>query len=1085
MKKLYLFLLLMCTTFISLQAQRAISGNVIDEEGEPLIGVNVVAKGSSVGTITDFDGNYSLEVPDGTSKLTYSYIGYLVQIVDLGASNVMDITLKEDAVGIDEVVVTALGIAREKKALGYATQAVETTEITNSNEQNLVSALAAKSAGVQVTSSSGVPGGGAFIKIRGNSTITGNNQPLFVVDGVPINNSTSSTEGTTGGVAYSNRAIDINPNDIAELNILKGPAAVALYGSQAASGAIIITTKNGSGAGKGKGLNVAYTGGINTSTVNKLPLLNDQYGQGSGGNYFPPSSGASGSWGPLLSDLSYSTEIDPVTGDRLIVLNDDATASGALQGVNNMEDFFQTGIGTDHHLSISGASDKASYFISAGRSYQTGIVPLSNFARNTLKLSGDTKLSDKINVFSSVSYTNSGGRRVQQGSNLSGVMLGLLRTPPSFDNSKGQDDPEFEGAYLNEDGTQRSYRGGGGYDNPYWTINQNPFNDDVNRFFGNAGVRITPFDFMSVTYRAGFDTYSDRRKQIYAIGSRNYPSGRVVEDQFFFKRYTSDLLLNFNYDVTEDLTAELLLGHNFQTDYFNNIYTTGDELVIPNFYNLSNALTINPTESGESISEFQLGGVYAQLKLGFMRMLYLDLGVRRDEASSFGSAKSSFWYPSASLGFVFTEALGLTDSKILSFGKLRLSYANVGIAPNAYKTRTVFTQTSYGGGYLGTVGFPFSIVPFGESDPVDVAGFTLNNLIGNDNLEPERQGSFEIGTDLRFFNGRMTLDASYYNQRTTGAIIDVPVAPSAGYQDRTANAAVVENKGFEAVVGFTPIQTKNFSWDATVNFSANKNTVIELAEGVDAIGLSGFTGLQSRAVAETPYGALFGGRWLRNDAGDIVIENNPNAPGFGYPIVDPTEGVVGDPNPDWIMGIRNTLNFGGISVSALLDIKKGGDMWNGTKGALSFFGASEFTENRGDVVVFDGVGGTLEDIDDDGTLDLVSDGAANNVSTTLSQSWFQGNGGGFGAVAETFVEDASWIRLRDLSVSYSLPKNLTEKIRTNDISITLSGRNLFLFTPYEGIDPETNLTGQTNGFGLDYFNMPNTKGFAATVSVKF
>ncbi len=1087
MKKLYLLLLLMCVTCISLQAQRAVSGTVIDEDGEPLIGVNVVAKGSTIGTITDFDGNYSLDVPDGTEQLTFSYIGYLVQILDLGASNVIDVTLKEDVVGMDEVVVTALGIAREKKALGYATQKVEVDDVTNAREQNLVSALASKSAGVQVTQSSGSPGGGASIKIRGNSSLS-SGSPLFVVDGVILDNSTFSTEGTTAGVAYSNRMIDINPNDIEDINILKGPTAVALYGTQASEGAVVITTKSGKGGkGKKRGLNVTYSGAVTFDQVNKMPELNDMYGQGSGGNYQGPSTGQGSSWGPLLSDLRFvqegATDADgnaidynPITGDRLIVHKDDPNASSTvIPVINNVDDFYQTGVGNEHHISLSGSSDKASYYLGIGRSNKNGIVPLSNFARNTIKVKGDASLSDKVKVFSSVNYTQSGGRRVQQGSNLSGVMLGLLRTPPSFDNTNGETDVESTEAYLNADGSQRNYRGGSGYDNPFWTINQNPFTDDVNRVFGNVGTSIDPLNFVNITYRAGFDIYSDRRQQIFAIGSRSYPGGRIVEDAYFFKKYTSDLLVTLSQKFTDDLGGSLLLGHSYQNNYVNNLFQTGDDLIVPDFYNMVNVATINQAESGDFTGRDELSGIFAQLKLDFARTVYLDASIRRDASSTFGDRKPYFWYPAASLSFVFTEPLGLTDNKYLSFGKLRLSYADVGIPPGRYATSNGYVTSSFGGGYLGTLGFPFLGTP----------GYTVSTSIGNPAVEPERQASFEVGTDLRFFNGRLTADMAYYVQKSRKVLLYVPTAPASGSAEFYQNAATVQNKGFELVLTGTPVKTKNFEWYSEVNFSRNRNLVTALADGVESIGLSGFTGIQSRAVAGYAFGTIFGGQWLRDDAGNLVIENNPQSSNFGYPILDPEEGVLGDPNPDWNMGIRNTFSAFGVSLSALLDIKKGGDMWNGTKGALTFFGASALTENRGEIIVFDGVAGTLGDTNDDGVLEAVTDGSANTVAVPLDQAWYQGNGGGFGSVSETFVEDASWFRLREITLSYSLPKSITEKMRFTDLSLNVTGRNLLLITPYTGIDPETNLTGQTAGFGLDYFNMPNTKGFTLGLQAKF
>jgi len=1080
MRKFLLVLFLGMGVVITAFAQeRTITGVVSDENAEPLPGVNVIVKSTTIGTITNLDGEYSIKVPEGYNELLYTFIGYTTITKEIGAERELSITMGEDLIGLEEVVVTALGVSRDKKSVGYSTQKVETTEILNSNEQNLITALSSKAAGVQVNSNSGAPGGSANIRIRGNSTITGNNSPLIVVDGVYMDNSYNNTDtgGGTAGVANSNRAIDINPNDIADINILKGIAATALYGTRAANGAIIITTKRGKQGAKG--LNAEYRTSVGIEQVTSLPLLQQDYAQGSNGVYSAPATGASGSWGPLLSDLAtLEGEDGSLQGfdanSNLVPVNSEDYVREIGTPINNMENFFQNGSNMEHYLGFSGASDKASFGISGSYSTRNGIVPLSNFDRITLRTVGDAQLTKEVKAFANFNYANTGGRRIQQGSNLSGVMLGLARTPPTFDNANGSDDPEDETAYLNPDGSQRNYRGGGGYDNPYWVINQNPFEDDVNRFYGNTGLSVDPLDWLNVTYRIGIDMYTDRRKQIFAIGARSFPSGRVVEDQFFRRNTTSDLIVSARRQVSDAIEVGLTLGHNYDIRNFQNVFTTGDELTIPNFYNLSNS-ALNATESGETTTERRIRGIYGQVEFNYNKFVYLQGTLRQDKASTFGEAQNTFWYPSASVGFVFTDAFDLTDSPIFSFGKLRASYGQVGIEPVVYNTRNIFTSTSYGGGYLGVIGFPW----IGEP------GFTVSNRLRNSDLKPEIQTEWEIGADLRLFRGKLRADVAYYDRTTEGAIFPVPVSPASGFAESYQNAGTISNKGWEVILGFSPIKNKNFTWDTQVTYTRNKNVVESLAEGVDGIFLAGFVATQSRAVAGESFGALFGGRWLRDENGDKIIENDPNKASYGFPIVDPERGVIGDPNPDFLVDIRNTFDFKGLNFSFLINRRQGGDIWNGTMGALSFFGAHERTLDRGSVIAFDGVKGTITGIDEEGAATFETAGE-NNIVVTNSQAWYQGNGGGFGSVDETYVQDASWWRLREVSLGFNLPTKWLGKSPFSGAGVTLIGRNLWLNTPYTGVDPETNLTGgSNNGFGLDYFNMPNTKSYVASLSLKF
>ncbi len=1108
------FMLVLLVQLAVAQDSKTITGTVTDADtSEPIIGATVVIPGSTIGTVTDLDGKYELKVPANYSSVQISFIGYKPQKFDLGASTVIDANLGLDVLGLEEVVVTAIGIAKEEKALGYSVQQVTSEEITKSQEVNVIGALTGKVAGVQVVNSSGSPGGASFVRIRGNTSITGNNQPLIVIDGIPIDNAQNYSgnpddlgNNLLSSVGNSNRAIDVNPNDIESMSVLKGAAASALYGLRAANGVIVITTKKG-GNGK-KGLNVDFSSSLTINNYNKLPELQSTYAQGTGldlaelflisGNAVKleqpiplnpdddwlapfgfPGFGVSGwstSWGPAYTDVRYDgdTSYPYNKNGRLVSANDPNATTQVAERYNNMEDFFDTGYARDYSMALSGGNEKTNFRFSFSNSSEDGIVPLSDFSRTSIKVGGQAALSEFLRVSSSLTYVNSGGQRVQQGSNTSGLLLGLARTPITFDNTNGNSDPEAVDAYEFSDGSQRNYRGGGGYDNPYWTINKNPFEDDVDRIIGYTQIDLLPTPWLNVTYRLGADVYTDRRKQAFAIGSRTLSAGQIFEDTHFNRIINSDLLINADHQFSDDFEAGILVGHNFRSDYYQQRYMQGDGLTIPDFEHISNAGNFLVREA-QNRKETQ--AVFGEARLNFKRMLYLTFSARNEWSSTLPVTDNSFFYPSASLGFIFTEALGLTDNPTFSFGKLRFSYAEVGSDAPLYGTQTYYQQASFGDGWTNGVFFPFG----------GASGFTRDGTLGNPALKPEKTTEIEVGADLRFFNGRVGLDLSYYTKTSEDLILAVPVAASTGYRNFVNNVAEIENDGIEAVLNITPVKTRDFQWDATINFTKNESKVTKLADGIENVFLGGFTGTAIRAVAGQPYGVIFGGQWLRDDQGRVVIQNNEDDAFFGYPIADDASGVIGDPNPDWLMGIRNTFSYKGFTLSGFIDIKEGGDLWNGTKGALSFFGMSKITEARETSTVFNGAYNPIYEGAVKGTIDadgnIITDGAANDITVPLDENWFyNGNGSGFGSVDEHYVEDGSYIRLRELTLSYSFSPSILQNTFLTNLDLSVTGRNLWLNTDYSGVDPDTNLTGSNNAQGLDYFQMPNTKGW--TVSLK-
>jgi TonB-dependent SusC/RagA subfamily outer membrane receptor len=605
-------LLLITTT--TMYAQEVLSGTVKEEAtGDPMAGVTVFEKGTSNGAITNEEGRYELKVKTSSAILIFRFVGYAT-VEQAGGG---DVSLKEDVLMMDEVVVTALGIKSDKKALGYSVQKVGGDALTGSGESNMINGLSAKVAGVQVISSNGSPGAASFIRIRGSSSLTGNNQPLIVIDGVPMDNSQNSggnpDDGDNAlleGVAQSNRAIDINPNDIQEVSVLKGPAAAALYGIQAANGAILITTKKGSN-NTGKGVTVSFNTNLSWDMANRLPALQNKFAQGTGwfdfdslGNpiptYYGPQDGWPTSWGPAIDSLRYDGANDnPYDRNGNIVGQSNPNAGAAVTPYDNLKDFFQTGMTTDNSLALSGGNASTNYRFSIGNTHQTWIVPLSSFDRTTAKFAGESKLSNRLKTAASVGYTHSGGSRVQQGSNTSGLMLGLLRTPPTFDNTNGATDVTDETAYLLADGSQRNYRGGGGYDNPYWTINKNPSTDEVNRVYGFTSVSYDATKWLNVFYRIGTDAYSDDRQQIIAQGSRTAPGGRIGLEKHNYRHINSDLWVTAQHEFTEKFSGSLLIGNNLFAKSYSKLYTQGDGFTFPGFNHLQRPVRIFTRLFGE------------------------------------------------------------------------------------------------------------------------------------------------------------------------------------------------------------------------------------------------------------------------------------------------------------------------------------------------------------------------------------------------------------------------------------------------------------------------------------------------------
>lgn len=1040
--------------------QRTIEGVVTDAEGLALIGANITVKGMTVGTITDIDGQFSLSVPDEATDLVVSYTGYTTQEINIEGLSSISVILAEGQF-LDEVVVTAVGLEANRRSIGYSVQNVDAEAILDSKETNIVDALNSKVAGVQVTSSAGSPGASSSIRIRGSVSVNKSNQPLFVVDGVPIDNSTGGAGNGVGGVDQSNRAIDLNPNDIASMTVLKGASATALYGVRAANGAIVITTKKGK-SGKPV-VNISASYGI--ANANKLPELQSTYAQGAFSNgvarYRGPETAEGDSWGPLISDLEFdgSTDYFFDKGGKLVPKGQ---GNGTPARAYDPYDYFVTGQTLDLNASVAGGTDNVRYYISGGRLNQTGIVPNSDFARTSFRSTINADITNKLEVSMSANFVNSGGTRIQRGSNINGVMLGLLRNTPTFDMGNGKigqaaaDDPT---TYVNPDGSQRSYRWGV-YDSPYWASNKNPANDEVNRVIGYAGLKYQFNDWLFAQYKLGLDTYSERYKSSFDINQGGFGGNTGSVNQRFAGNtdLNSDLILGFNKAVGQKFNVGAVVGYNVFESKYTQQSTTGNTLSAPNFYHISNAADIT---TGEAISQKRIHGVYTTIDLAFDEWAFLNLTGRNDWSSALPIENNTYQSYSASLGLAITEALNI-QSTVLDYFKLRASYGVIGNDAPIYATANVYTQAFSGGdGFISGISFP----AFGGN------AFERGTLLANSELRPEKATTYEVGAEMKFFSGRLGADITYYDTQSDDIILAVQLSGATGYTSAIQNSGSISNRGWEIVGDIVPVRTKDFRWDIIANFTTYDNIVEELAPGVDQVFLAGFTSTSVELSPGLPYSTIFGNGFQRNDNGDLVIGTD------GWPIAEPTKKALGDPNPDYTLGLRNTFTYKGITLSGLFDIRQGGDMWCGTCGIIDYFGTSQVSaDERNDVIIFDGV---------------TADGSPNNTpvaiaySPTSSEPQFYRRRYGFGGIGEMSIYDTSWLRLRELTLKFNITNDVLKNLPIERINIALSGRNLWLSTDYPGIDPETNLTGASNGYGLDYFNMPNTKSYNATVNLTF
>lgn len=1007
--------------------QRNVTGQVTSaEDGMTLPGVNVIVKGTNQGTVTDMDGNYSISVADGAT-LVFSSLGFGSREVTVGNQSVINVALSEDTESLDEVVVTSFGIERQKRALGYAVQEVSSEEIISTKQPNIVSALQGQAAGVQITNSGGAPGQSARIIIRGVNSLDPNadNQPLFVIDGVPIDNSTIESGGSPRGL--SNRAADINPNDVESMSILKGAAATALYGVRAANGAVIITTKKGK-AGVVR-INVASS--IGFEEVNQYPEFQKVYGQGFGGEYNPDSFWPN--WGPSMEEIR---EIDP-----------DA------QFYDIWRDAMNTGVLYENSFNISGGSEIATFYASISNLEQEGILPFSTWGRTTARLNGELKFSEKFSVEGNMAYVVSGGNRVPHDR----FMERLVYWAPNHDVTN----------YINPDGTMNTY----GNTNPIYDARFSTFEDEVNRVTGNFRFTYKPFDWLNVNYIVGTDYFNDSRTAITPgplgiEGEQPLDSeGFITETRINSRDLNSNLFLTFTRDWGEKLNTTLRIGNDIFERELNRVDATGTDFVIPRFYDLSYTSQISNSQDKR---RKRLVGAYGDLNIEYDNMLFLNITARNDWTSTLPKGNNSFFYPSINLAFVFTEAMENPD--FLTFGKLRASYAEVGKDTDPYLIGQTYTSSD--------------VYPLGGQ-----VGFSRFGQFGDPNLKPERTTAIEFGADLRFLENRLGLDLTWYKSNSKDQIIPVPVSNTTGFSTFITNAGEIENKGLEIILRGTPVRTEDFQWEVSFNAAYNKNEVVSIREGIEQIALGsqfGYAGSRvfSILTEDEAYGNIFGSSYQRFGASPdathleedlpIVIGEN------GFPVRNGELLILGNSTPKWIGGLRNSFNFRGLDLSFLIDFRTGVEQYNQYDMFFSAFGISEKTLDRNTSRIFEGV---------------LADGTPNTQEVFLGQG-IGPDGRDYGAgfyrnthrtVSENFVQDASFIKLRNITLGYNVNTDVLEALRfINSARVSVAANNIILYTPWDGFDPESFSAGAGgNAVGFSGLGYPGVQSLYFTLNLGF
>jgi TonB-linked SusC/RagA family outer membrane protein len=1061
----------------TLAQEKKITGKVTSaDDGSDLPGVSIQLKGTSKGVQTDGTGNYSFIVPENGGTLVFSFVGLLRQEVEIGNKSIINVALVNDNKQLSEVVVTAFGISKAQKALGYSTERIDATKLQQKSEPDVLRALQNKIPGVNIVGSNGVAGSATKINIRGTNTFFGNSQPLFVVDGIPYDN-TETTNGQTrlsdGGSAYSNRGADIDPNNIESMTVLKGGAAAALYGTRASNGVILITTKTGSTKKSQKGLEVSVGSSYSIEEVSGLPNYQNKYGTGSQNL----AANANGSWG-----APFGTVDSLVTWPAYTAAFPNLPKNVAYRAYpNNVKDFFRKGGLFENSISISGgAGEKTTMTAVISHTAQDGYIPETDFDRFNISVGATARLDNKLTMSGTLSYNNTSQKApLLGGDNASSLFARTLYMGRSWPlQSYPFINPANNGSVF--------FVGAASADNPLWSVANNYYTSNVDRIAGSVNFKYDILPWLTANYKAGLNTYTDARKTVIRPGSIAANGlGSIEIDNIQFQEIESNFFLSGNKKIGADLDLTLTVGHNYNQRTNQRNATIGNQILffgIDN-YNLTNIQSKNPNIT--PFTRRRIYGVYGDVTLGYRNSLFLNITARNDWSSTLPSANRSFLYPSASVSWNFSDDLEfLKSSDFLSAGKLRGSISKVGRDADPYSLFSVYEIN------------PDLVLPNSQSGTAfpfkGVAGASLEQTTYDPNLKPEFTTEYELGTELWFLKKRIGLDLTLYKRISTNLIAPIAIPNATGYSQNYTNLGQISNKGIELGLTIIPVNLPNsFKWELYTTYTKNISNIDELLPGVEGddneiILQNTYAGsVQAVFRKGQPYGMIKGTRAARDEAGNLLI--NPNT---GLMIDDPNPQLLGNPAPNYIVGFNNTFTYKGFTLGAVISYQDGGKLYSSTTSFQLGRGVTKDTENRDYPFVVPGVLGdpnTFKPLyGPDGTSTI-----PNNIQVMANDLYFQSTGGSFATNApdEFAVWDATTIRLREVSFGYSLPKKFLSKTPFGSASINLTGRNLFYkavnFPPNSNFDPEINTYGASNASGFEFSSAPSTRRYGASLRFTF
>ncbi|WP_229213719.1 SusC/RagA family TonB-linked outer membrane protein [Dyadobacter psychrotolerans] len=1071
--------MLCCFTGLA-YAQQTVKGSVVDAKGEALIGVSVLVKGTTRGSATDVDGKYEIAVDDDKALLVFSFVGYVRQEVLVGNKSEVNITLLEDTQNLSEVVVTALGIKRDKRALGYSVQEIGGEAISTAKEANLATSLAGKMAGVQVTRSANGAGGSSRVVIRGTNSLVGNSQPLYVIDGIPMDNSNPNSPGASGGIDYGDGISNINPEDVESMSVLKGPNAAALYGQRGSNGVILITTKSGKSR---KGVGIKY--GIDYSSGNALvlPDFQNEYGQGLDGTFtnfkgndgkiytwaaaqaaniqgMPKTSGGRdrftrASWGAKMEGQQYEDQFGNVLS--------------FTPQPNTFQHYFRTERQVMNNLSLEGGNDNINYRLSYGNTNIDGYTPGNTLKRNNVSLRTVAKVTSKMELDVKANYIGQAGENRPTVSDAADNPAYIFISQPRSLGADVNENSAWTAADISKQlgygtvpyvGLEKTYATNSSTANPYWTRDHTFNSDDRQRLLGLIRLSYQFNDWIRLTAKTGIDLYTDQRfryreKGTYASPNKN---GDISEQITRVREDNSDVLLSLTPQISKDISLGLNFGANHQKFFSRTTGNTGSEFIAPGLYTITNTLT---NSSVFGLTESSINSVYLSGQVGYKEFLFLDFSARNDWSSTLSPENNSFFYPAVSASFVISDAFNI-QSDVLSFLKLRASVAQAGSSGSPYQLTGNYSidAVSHGG--------------------IPLAAYT--STIPDPNLKNELTTSTEVGLEARFFKNRAGIAFAYYDATTRNQILDVPLPPSSTFASRRINAGEIRNRGVELTLNGTPLKTAGgFTWDATFNFSRNRNTVVSLAEGVDLYTLGTDRGVNVIAAPGKAFGTIIGNgfQWQRDAQGNRLVDA-----ATGLPVKSNAKILyeLGNALPKWIGGFNNSFRYKGIALAGLIDISQGGKIYSQSMREELVYGTIKKTlPGRDGTYIAEGVSATKGA---DGTY--TSSGQANTKQIRAQDYWNVVAPDKDNVIPEEMLNDASYVMFRELTLNYSIPAKLVSRTPFKGIRAGIYGRNLFyLQRKTEGFAPEASSFNVGNsGLGMESTALPLLRYFGVSLNVE-